>query len=277
MNDRQAGWPVDEAVFLTLDLECDYGTALSENTFQALDHVDELVEVIEGFDVPLTCFVQTEVLEERPEAVESLRSSSVEVRFHPHSHTHGRREAVDVGMEIEVSTDRYREYFGMDPAGYRFPNGNVSEQDYALLADAGYRFDASVFPSWRPGHFDNTDASTAPSYVPAFDLFELPFTVVSERVRVPTALSYCRLLGRPFTSVLSRWPPSAIVFNVHMHDLATPASYERLSPFYKAIYSRNDHGFRLLDNVLDRFRSAGYSFGTLDEAHEALREGISDE
>lgn len=273
----QVGWPEKGSVYLTLDLECDFGTALQENVFDAATSTPRLVELLERFDVPLTCFVQTEVLSERPEAVEALRSSSTSVAFHPHSHTHPRRSAADPRYEVEISTDRFTEFFGSAPTGYRFPNGNVRDSDYDLLAEAGYEFDASLFPSWRPGHFDNRDAPSAPYFLPDHDMFELPFTVYSDRIRVPTSLSYCRLLGRAFTGPLTRWVPDTVVFNLHMHDLVTPRSYDRLSPFYKAIYSRNDHGFRLLDYVLDRFKSADYSFGTLDEAHEVLRAGISDE
>lgn len=54
----------------------------------------------------------------------------------------------------------------------------------------------------------------------------------SDAVRVPTALLYCRLLGRPFTELLCRLPPGAVIFNVQMHDLVNPPAFADLSPFY---------------------------------------------
>jgi len=274
-------WPVDRQVYLTLDFECDYGTALSRNTYDAVTHVDRLIALLEARDVGLTVFVQTEVLEERPETVEALVESDVAVRFHPHSHTHRARTPSDPARdheatreEIETSTDRYRAFFGRDPVGYRFPDGNVFRRDYRLLADAGYDFDASVFPSWRPGRFDNTDEPTVPRYMPEEDIVEIPFTVFGERLRVPTALSYCNLFGRPIGDLLLSWPPGAVVFNVHMHDLVTPPAYDDLPPLYRVLYTRCTGGFSRLDRALAAFAERGYSFSVLDHVHDVLREGL---
>lgn len=263
---RLLDWPGEQRFYLTVDFECDYGTALSENHYGAVERVGELVAMLERHDVPLTAFVQTELLDERPTTVERLRDAGVDVEFHPHSHTHAPRSETTVAEEITRSTDRYREFFGRSPQGYRFPNGNVRPADYEVLADAGYEFDASLFPSWRPGHFDHSDEPTVPHRVPDADLYEVPFTVFGDRFRVPTALSYCRLVGRPMLALLARRPPSSVVFNIHMHDLFNPESYAELPPLYRAIYARNADGFGMLDTVLETFSGMDYEFeqfGTL--------------
>lgn len=265
-------WPDDQMFFLTIDYECDYGTALAENSYEALSHTEAVVDLLQRLDVPLTCFIQTEVLEEAPEEVEHLRNAAIPVSFHPHSHTHRPRETADTEDEIQTSAARYQDFFGQGPTGYRFPNGNIRPCDYQLLAEYGYEFDASVFPSWRPGHFDNTAAATNPQYLPEYELYEIPFTVYSDRVRIPTALSYCRLLGRPFTELLCRRPPRVVIFNIHMHDLVNPTSFERLSRLYRGIYSRNENGLALLETVLRRFTEREFEFARLDELHATLRE-----
>jgi len=261
-------WPFEESIIVTLDFECDYGTALAENTYQAVDHVDTLIEILERLDVPLTVFVQTELLTERPEVVEELRNCSVDVRFHPHSHTHRPRDETSIQQEITDSTREFESFFGHHPSGYRLPNGNIRESDYQYLADAGYDFDASLFPSWRPNHFNNTAAPTDPHYLPEHDLVEIPFTVYSSFLRIPTALSYCRLLGRPFTQLLTTRPPSVVIFNIHMHDLVNPASFAELSTFYKSIYSRNDDGFAMFESILEQFSQRDYTFRTVDDAYD---------
>jgi len=274
-------WPVDRQVYVTLDFECDFGTALDHNVYEAVTHVDELVALLERLDVPLTAFVQTELFDERPETVEALRACGVDVAFHPHSHTHRGRDSGDPARdhertreEIETSTAYYRDFFGRDPVGYRFPDGNVLERDYELLADAGYDFDASVFPSWRPGRFNNVGESRHPSYVREHDVVEIPFSVFGDTLRVPTALSYCQLFGRLYTDALLARPPSAVVFNVHMHDLVTPSSYADLPPFYRAVYARNSDGFPWLERVLTSLADRGYSFSVLNHVHDLLRERL---
>lgn len=265
-------WPTDPTFCLTIDYECDYGTALTENSYGALAHTEEFVEVIERFEMPVTVFIQTEVLDAAPEEVKRLRDADVPVSFHPHSHSHRPRETADIEDEIETSAARYRDFFSSEPTGYRFPNGNVRSQDYRLLAEHGFEFDASVFPSWRPGHFDNTNAPTNPQYLPDYDLYEIPFTVYSDKLRVPTALSYCRLIGRPFTELLCRRPPVMVVFNTHMHDLVNPPAFDDLPRFYRGIYSRNPDGFGMLESVLRRFGDRGFEFSRIDDLHNTLRE-----
>lgn len=264
--DRElCNWPTDPTVYLTLDFECDFGTALTENHYDAVEHVHKLVTLLEQFDIPLTAFIQTELLEVKPEAVEELRTSRTPVSFHPHSHTHKPRDQTSIADEIARSTEAYESFFSESSTGYRFPNGNVRPSDYKLLEKYDYEFDASVFPSWRPNHFDNTDQPTQPHYLPAFDLIEVPFTVYSDRLRIPTALSYARLIGEPYTALLNRRPPKTIIFNVHVHDIITPKTYAELSPLYKMVYARNDHGLELLRNFLRRRKADGYRFCTLDQ------------
>ncbi|WP_324759567.1 polysaccharide deacetylase family protein [Haloarcula sp. GH36] len=266
-------WPIAETVYLTLDFECDYGTALSKNRYEAVKHVGQLVEILERLEIPVTCFVQTELLTEAPETVEKLRNSAVETSFHPHSHTHAPRTETSVSREINRSAEEYQAFFDREPAGYRFPNGNVRPTDYQHLSDAGYDFDASVFPSWRPGHFNNVRAATQPEYLPTFDLLEIPFTVYSPLLRVPTALSYCRVLGKPFIYPLVNSPPPVIVFNIHMHDLIRPPAYEELPVQYRLLYNRNTDGMALLERVLGRFRDHGKSFALLGTVYNQLQRG----
>ena len=263
-------WPSDHRFYLTIDFECDYGTALPENRYQALDRVDRLVELLSKHEIPVTAFVQTEVLDRRPETVVALQEAPFPVEFHPHSHTHGTRSEVSIAEEIITSTDRFEDFFGDSPAGYRFPNGNVRSADYELLSEADYEFDASVFPSWRPGHFDNSATPTTPYHVEDHGLLEIPFTVLSDRFRIPTALSYCRLGGRPLTKWLTTDPPSTVVFNIHMHDLFNPRSFERLPRRYQAIYARNANGFKTLERVLSAFSESRFVFDQLGSVNTDL-------
>lgn len=270
--ERTVEWPASKRFYLTLDLECDFGTALERNTYQAVSEIDRLAALLEATSTPLTCFVQTDVLDVRPEAVETLRQCDVPVQFHPHSHNHRPRDQTVMREEVEVSTARFTDFFGTRPTGYRFPDGNLRDADYRVLASAGYQFDASVFPTWRPGQFNNVNVPRTPTYLERFDLFELPFTVLSPYAPIPTGLSYARVFGRLYTNSLLRFPPDPVVFNIHMHDLNTPPSAADLPRIYRAIYSRNDDGFKLLRRILAGFDRAGYSFDTMDDAHEELRE-----
>ena len=265
-------WPTTDEAYLTLDLECDFGTALSSNSYQAASNTAPLVDFLERLDIPLTVFVQTELLTVAPAAIDRLRAADIRTRFYPHSHTHQKRNQTDVGFEVRESTTRYREFFGRNPTGYRFPDGAVHAADYHELANHGYQFDASVFPMMRPDRFNNSGEPTVPSYQAGPDIVEIPFTMYSNKIRVPTALSYCRLIGRPYTELLRRRPPSVVMCNFHMHDVVTPPAYRHLPRLYKAVYARNGgRGYEFLERIITGLRDAGLSFETLDSVHERLR------
>lgn len=267
-------WPVEQTVYLTLDLEADYA-GLLDGSCEAAGHVDALVDVLERYGVPLTCFLQTELLEAAPGAVERLADSRVPVEFHAHSHTHSQRDGADVRAEVERSTELVRERFGTEPLGYRFPEGIMRPADYAALADADVAFDASLFPSWRPdvasvNGYSNVAEPTRPFRDDGTGIVELPFTVYSERLRVPVALSYLKLLGAPYQELVRRRPPSAVVFDFHMHDLVAPSARHALPPAYRAIYGRNpDAGVDIFERLVATLRGRGYHFGRMSELYDA--------
>lgn len=262
-------WPVEQSVYLTLDLECDYGTAMSERTYEAARNIDDLIKVLEKHSVPLTCFLQTEVLDEAPDSVRQLLEAEVDVEFHAHSQSHPTRDDANVSFEVETSVNRVRDEFDTDPVGYRFPDGAAYNEDYYTLAEHEVPFNASLFPSWRPGRFNNRDAPMHPFKHIESGVIELPFTVYSEEIRIPVALSYLKLFGYPFQQLVYRHPPSAIVFDMHMHDLVTPPAFQKLPTQYQIIYSRNkNNGINILNNFINSLKYSGYTFSTMNQLYK---------
>lgn len=264
-------WPVKKNFYLTLDLECDYGTLTRSNTFHAVSAVPKLVEIVERHGVPLTCFLQTELLTEAPEAVQALEESSVTVEFHPHSHTHLRETETDTDFEVRHSATRVRDRFGTAPLGFRPPNGMVESYTYDRLQTNDIAFSAGLFPSIRPGLFNNLDEPIYPFHHERTGITEIPFTVFSDHIRIPVALSYSKLLGWPFQRLLSASPPPAIVFDFHMHDLVSPPVVENLPSLYRLAYSRRkNRGFEILEWFIQTFKNQGYTFGTMTELYDAI-------
>jgi len=85
---------------------------------------------LERLDVPLTAFVQTELLDERPETIEALWDCGVDVAFHPHSHTH--RGRVPAGS-------RYLSPSSSSPMPCQLPTYNTRQVlQKTLIPDANY-------------------------------------------------------------------------------------------------------------------------------------------
>ena len=271
MPTDQLELPDDRRVYLTLDLECDYGTALGTSHYNAVQHADQLAAVLESHDVPLSCFLQTQILEECPETIDPFLSATVPVEFHAHSHTHPPRASADVPSEVAESVRRVRERFDTEPIGFRFPDGAAQAGDYAVLADHDVAFSSSVFPSWRPGRFNNLRGSREPYRVSEIDVVELPFTVYSDFLRIPVSLSYLKLFGAAFERLVTTRPPRIIIFDFHMHDLVVPSTYSDLSAPYRAVYARNKYdGLAMLDRIIGRLQKQGCTFGRISDLYDAV-------
>lgn len=265
---------------LTLDLERDYGTAFEESSYEGLDHVPDFVAFFKDKDIPLTCFVQGSLFETHRSCLEML--STIDVEFELHSFSHPRGKDANVKFEIEHGKQAYSDFFGKEPVGYRCPDGVIDKKGYEILAANGFRFDSSIFPSLRPGAFYNLRKPTRPYLLNNPKLVEFPFTVFSNIVRIPIALSYIQLLGKPYLYLLKTFPlPNLIIFGFHLHDLFELSSsremyHEKHSFIYNKLFNRiyfgrKLNGLWLLDEFILLLQNKGYTFLKLMDVYEAAK------
>ncbi|OYR75471.1 polysaccharide deacetylase [Halorubrum ezzemoulense] len=250
----------DEKQFcLTLDLENDWYFDEPGYDHLTLEYLDEFIELIDSLDVPLTVFVVGRTLERFPDAVDRL-DDELNCEFHLHSYQHDTSKEYDFRENIRRGKRAFREHFGHDPIGYRAPQGNIEPEEFRTLEEEGFIFDSSIFPSFRPGVYNNLDAPLQP-YVPdqAEELVEIPIGA-TPKTRVPTAHSYLKLLGRPYMLYLRRAPlPETLVYNVHLQDLYRTDSYDELPTVKRLIYDRNiRQAPSFLEAVVGLLQNRGY-------------------
>lgn len=265
---------------LTLDVEQDYGTLLEEPSYDGIEHIPDLVEFFKGRNIPLTCFVQGSLLQTHPSQIGQLAALDVEFELHSFSHP-GAKDA-NVKFEIESGKQAYFNFFGKEPVSYRCPDGVINREGYEILATNGFKFDSSVFPSLRPGTFCNLRTPVKPYLLNNTKIVEFPITVVSSLIRIPVALSYIRLLGKPYFYFLKTFAlPKLIVFGFHLHDLFEIDSSRNIpldkSPFiyrwvFKRIYQGRGSGLCILDEFITMLEKRGYTFAKLIDVYEALSE-----
>jgi peptidoglycan/xylan/chitin deacetylase (PgdA/CDA1 family) len=265
-----------------LDLERDYGTLLEKSSFEGLKYVPQLVDLFKKRGVPITIFVQGEIFETNPLDIEIL--SSLDVEFGLHSYSHPPTKDINAVYEVKKSKEAFMRFFGKEPYGYRFPNGVFGKDAYDTLAENGLKYDSSVFPSMRPGEFNNLALPVSPYILNDSSIIEFPFTVFSNMVRIPIALSYIKLLGKPYYYLLRKSQlPQLIIFDFHMHDLFHLASYsdiqvESLPYMQRHIYNRiyrhsRINGFEILNNLISLFENKGYKFAKLIDIYNTLIKG----
>jgi hypothetical protein len=257
---------------MTLDLESDFSGALRNETslLLRLDSVEHLLHRLEDRNVKLSVFTVGQLLERFPKMIELLVRYGAE--FHCHSYSHD-PAAPDSEEEIRRSREVFIRYFGRPPQGYRAPDGRISPQGIGLLERYGFKFDASIFPSYYPNPLKYLFRNSQVHYFRDSGLVEIPNTPISP-LRIMLSLSYVKLLGIGLYRRMLRWSrlPDTAVFGAHLHDFFTDdEALERMSRFWGFVYRRNQHqGLTFMEDILDYFHANGYDFVYISEIYRGF-------
>jgi peptidoglycan/xylan/chitin deacetylase (PgdA/CDA1 family) len=266
--------PDQKLACITLDFETDYGDRIG--AFNIIDDrraLEGLSALFAELDVPVSAFIRTDLLLDYPRSGEVVRMVADD--YHCHSHTH-RSTGFDSRYEIAQTAAAFEECFGYRPSGYRAPYGRLYPGDIDLLKAHGFKFSASVFPSFRPGKFNHLSLPITPF---AYDngIVELPFAVVPG-LRYIVSLSYLKLLGMSASRVLFSLfgLPDIVVFDSHLHDfIVNETSFRMLPPGPRLAWGRNKHaGNDYLRAFVGILRERGYRFITMTGLYEYVRERL---
>jgi len=259
---------------ITLDLESDWFVDEPERTYITVEYLSEYIELIQSVDVPVSVFVVGQLLEERPDVVERL-NAELDTEFHLHSYGHDPEMPDGFRTDLRDGIEAFESFFGYRPPGYRAPLGKITDQQLTILDREGFDFDSSIFPSYRPGAYNNLSAPIEP-YRPANtgQLVEFPIGVVPY-LRIPAAQSYLKLGGRPYFHLLDLVdPPDPLVFVSHLHDFFDTAANEYRSQPMKAIQQRNlKESASLFRTLIQRLADSGYQFSTVGELYSETVDG----
>lgn len=257
-------------VCITLDIEADYANTQGRTRlFEEPTLFERYVDLIRRKSVKVTGFLVTSVLSRYGAGIRMLEGQ-IPIEFALHSHHHN-TETSDRREEIELAQKTYRDFFGRQATGYRAPIGAISREGIASLIELGFRYDASVFPSIRPGRngYWNTHMPIVPFRVSDGDkyILEFPFPTLST-VRLNFGLAWIKLYGLGLSSLLMRLfpPPYVVPLTTHPHDLYPPHLSDGVTAAEKMALLRNSgRGFDILEAMIDRFREMGYEFAFMSE------------
>lgn len=269
---------------LTLDMEPDYGDPdghirLLENP----DYFERYIDIINKHGAKVTMFTVTSLFKRFGDHFERLRQC-IPLEYAAHSHNHNLHNAASRD-EVEKSARVMKRVNDSGPLGYRAPYGQITKEGLGHLLDFGYHYDASVYPSIRPGKFGyaNLHMPNSPFRITRGDesLLEFPFTSLSG-VRIVFGLSFVKLLGWGLYSALVRvfgLPDVALALS-HPHDFY----FHQLAEFHSAsmekiALSRNTaRAFDYFDKMIAALKGQGYEFAFVSEAltHVQAQPGLQE-
>ncbi|MDP9179990.1 MAG: polysaccharide deacetylase family protein [Gemmatimonadota bacterium] len=224
--------------------------------------IRRLFDLLEKWRIRATLFVIAEDL--RDDAKRSLileaRDRGHELASHSSTHRHLTdlagpdrvREVVDSKREIEAAA-------GAEVLGFRAPGYVLDETTLSLVAEAGYRYDSSMFiGTRRPA--GGSCARTAAPYRPFPDraLVEMPLPGYAG-LPLPFHPSYTLLLGLQYFRLglqrfLSRHDATFVLL-LHLTDLSDPLGGASLSGLGSRLYTlsvmSSDTKLRRLERILE--------------------------
>jgi peptidoglycan/xylan/chitin deacetylase (PgdA/CDA1 family) len=256
------------SIVVTIDVEADGGGFEgTPRTFESFRMLPQLLETLREREIPLTAFVEGDILAHRPALIDPLLAANTIMESHAWDHSAVRADAATRLENLDRGLDAYAKRFGTAPVGFRAPRGIISAPEIDRLTAAGVRYDSSVFPCFFPGRFNNFAAPRTPFRHPGSSLTELPVGALSGS-RFPMGLSFVQLVGwtafRALFALSS--PPPCFIFNLHLHDLwrgtwhLAPTAPGSLRMGYRA--SLRGRPFDVLVRFLDMARQLGYRFTT---------------
>lgn len=258
---------------ITLDLEEDWSIPQGPGRNPTFDYLDDYVDMVDALDIPLSVFPVGQTIERHPEVVQRLRAE-LPTEFHLHSYQHDMSKSYDFDEEIHAGIEAYEEFFGSPPIGYRAPQGNITPSELIKLERAGFEFDASIFPSYRPGVYNNLRVPLTP-YFPEVteNLLEIPFAAVP-KLRIPIAQNYLKLLGDPYVLLLKNVQlPEILVFDSHLQDFWRTEFHDYLPQPKRTLMTRNiDRAPEIFSDFVEFLRSVGYDFVHVSNIHEMMRQ-----
>lgn len=253
----------------TLDLEADYAGCTDQyGIFKNPKKIEQLLSILDSFDIKITVFVVGEIFEQYPDVIRIFEKYNCEYEIHSYSHG-----VINPHLEHEIEKARiaYFNYFKKYPKGYRVPQGRISNAIIKLLEKYSFLYDSSIFPSYYPNPFRYFFCNRNIHYFNNSNIMEIPMTPITP-FRLALSLSYIKLLGIKFYLKLFRIfnLPDIICFNSHLHDfIINENSYSKLSYFWKFIYSRNKFsGIDYCIQCLKYIKQKGYQFCFMSELYK---------
>jgi peptidoglycan/xylan/chitin deacetylase (PgdA/CDA1 family) len=250
---------------ITLDMEPDHGDP--EGHIRLLENpefFERYISIINKYDVKVTMFTVTSLFEKFGSRFREL-GNRIPLEFAPHSHRHDPYDACSRD-EIQASQHAFQKFTGLMPIGYRAPIGRINKDGLGHLMDLGFQYDASLYPSIRPGKFgySNFHMPNVPFRVTrgSDSLIELPFTSMS-KIRIVYGLSYAKLFGWGLYSLLLKvfGLPETVVALSHPYDFYTHLVADGLAGAEKFALTRNaTRAFDYFEKMILELKTRAYRF-----------------
>lgn len=133
-----------------IPLEYNYPIAIEEQMQIGKQGLDEMLPVVDAFNIATTMFTTANFAMQFPDAVQAM-SAKHEIASHTFYHTTFKNE------DLLASKLKLEEITGKTVTGLRMPR--MRKVEMSEVKKAGYLYDSSINPTWLPGRYNNLHLS----------------------------------------------------------------------------------------------------------------------
>ena len=260
---------------ITLDVESDFLDPSGRiRLFEDDALFNRYVNILKKNDVKITAFLVTSLISKHGDSYRRLQDQ-IPIEFAVHSHMHDMQNPCS-RADIEEAFRTFRAFTGQNPSGYRAPVGQITREGLQTLFDLGFRYDSSIYPSYRPGRlgYNNLHLPVEPFRIrhEAQSIIEIPFATL-HGVRLVFSLSYVKLFGWKTYNCLMKIfpPPNQMAVLAHPYDHYFHLLADQVTAGEKPLLQRNARSaFDIFEKMIIFLRGAGYEFEWLSNLCDYL-------
>ncbi|WP_230399435.1 polysaccharide deacetylase family protein [Novisyntrophococcus fermenticellae] len=158
-----------------------------------------LLEVLDRYEVKATFFIPGVVAERYPDAVRSIVERGHEIGCHGNNHEILAHLTVEEQRAaLTEARDTLTEITGKAPAGFRMPEGEISEETLVLVKELGFAYSSSLSDDDVPYIREGCELMELPIH---WELFDLPYFVFTFDPPIPPGQSRSACMD----DVLANW------------------------------------------------------------------------
>ena len=188
MNSILLTWDIEE-----YDAPADFGATpfFDQGLQRGIEIWQEWLAISEGWNFPSTAFCTARLAQAAPNLLRETASRGHEIASHGWSHRSGD------DLQLSASRDLLRELSSQPVEGFRAPRLRKIENEE--ITAAGFRYDASLNPTWIPGRYDHHREPRRPFQIGP--LWEVPAAVLPG-IRFPLFWASFHILPLPLYCAL---------------------------------------------------------------------------
>lgn len=152
--------------------------------------LDRVLYTLRHYDVHTTFFVPGLVAVNYPEAIEKILADGHELALHGHTHTGmAQLSREEQRSELVQGKEALRRVSGVDPIGFRAPEGELTLETLELAREEGFLYSSSLYDDDRPYWLDLPSGQPLLEIPMHWELHDFPYFAFNYGPAFPIAQS----------------------------------------------------------------------------------------